>query len=135
MDACEALATILASLIGGKSLRDVLSASYGPFCPGVQAVMDGSYKGKARSEIRSSGYVIHTLEAALWCLSETSTFRDAVLLAFNLGDDADTIAAVTGQIAGALYGITEVPKEWYDRLAWNHRLAGVAGRTYGAELN
>ena len=94
VDACEALATVLASLIEGKSLRDVLSASYGPVCLGVQAIMDGSYRRRARNDIRSSGYVIHTLEAALWAVCETTSFRDAVLLAVNLGDDADTVGAV-----------------------------------------
>lgn len=74
--------------------------------------MDESYRGKARSAIRSSRYVIHALESALWCVSETTTFRDVVLLAVNLGDDADTIAAVTGQIAGSAYGVSAIPQEW-----------------------
>jgi ADP-ribosyl-[dinitrogen reductase] hydrolase len=134
VDACDALATVLASLIAGKPLRDVLSASYGPFCLGVQTVMDGSYRGKARSAIRSSGYVIHTLEAALWCVSETTTFRDAVLLAVNLGDDADTVGAVTGQIAGAAYGVSAVPEEWFNRLAWNDRIVETAQQLYEASI-
>ncbi|MGE8131362.1 ADP-ribosylglycohydrolase family protein [Methylobacterium sp. NPDC080182] len=134
VDACDALGSVLASLIAGKPLRDVLSASYGPFCPGVQTVMNGSYQGKARSAIRSSGYVIHTLEAALWCVSETTTFRDAVLLAVNLGDDADTVGAVTGQIAGAAYGVSAVPEEWFNRLAWNDRLVENAQQLYEASL-
>ena len=134
VDACEALATVLASLIEGKPLTDVLSASYGPFCPGVQTIMNGSYQGKARSEIRSSGYVIHTLEASLWCVSETTTFRDAVLLAVNLGDDADTVAAVTGQIAGAAYGLSGIPQEWFNRLAWNERLVAISEQLYAGSL-
>jgi len=96
--------------------------------------MDGSYRGKARSAIRSSGYVIHTLESALWCVSETTTFRDAVLLAVNLGDDADTVGAVTGQIAGAAYGVSLIPEEWYARLAWNKRLAEAADQLFGASI-
>ncbi|CAM3109933.1 ADP-ribosylarginine hydrolase Tri1 [Methylobacterium mesophilicum] len=134
VDACEALATVLASLIEGKPLRDVLSASHGPFCFGVQAIMDGSYRGKPRSAIRSSGYVIHTVESALWCVSETTTFRDAVLLAVNLGDDADTVGAVTGQIAGSAYGLSGIPQEWVNRLAWNERLADVANQLFSASI-
>lgn len=130
VDACEALATVLASLIQGQPLTDVLSRSYGPFCPGVQRVMDGSYRRKARNEIRSSGYVIHTLESALWCVNETTTFRDAVLLAVNLGDDADTIGAVTGQIAGAAYGVLAIPKEWATSLSGNDRLVRVVEQLY-----
>lgn len=134
VDACEALATVLASLIQGQPLTDALSAPYGPFCPGVQRVMDGSYRGKARSEIRSSGYVIHTLESALWAVSETTTFRDALTLAVNLADDADTVGAVTGQLAGAAYGVSAIPEEWFTRLAWNDRLADIADRLHSASL-
>jgi ADP-ribosylglycohydrolase len=135
VDACDALVTVLASLIAGKPLRDVLSASYGPFCPGVQAIMDGSYRGKGRSTIRSSGYVIHTLEASLWCISETTTFRDAVLLAVNLADDADTVGAVTGQIAGAAYGLSGIPQGWVNRLAWRDPLVSVADQLYLKSTN
>lgn len=134
VDACEAMATVLASLIQGEPLTDVLSGSYGPFCPGVQAVIGGSYHGKARNDIRSSGYVIHTLESALWCVSETTTFREAVLLAVNLGDDADTVGAVTGQIAGAAYGMSAIPREWFNRLAWNELLVGLADKLFHASI-
>lgn len=71
-----------------------------------------------RDDIRSSGYVVHTLEAALWCVDRAGDFSEAVLLAANLGDDADTVAAVTGQIAGALWGRHAIPTHWLDRLAW-----------------
>ncbi|MDP4003287.1 ADP-ribosylglycohydrolase family protein [Methylobacterium sp. NEAU K] len=84
--------------------------------------------------MRSSGYVIHTLEAALWAVSETTSFRDAVLLAVNLADDADTVGAVTGQIAGAAYGVSAIPEEWFKRLAWNARLAEVAEQLFGASI-
>lgn len=135
VDGCEALAMVLAALIRGEPLSDVLSLPYGPFCAGVRAVMDGSYRGKSRSAIRSTGYVIDTLESALWCVSETTSFRGAVLLAANLGDDADTVGAVTGQIAGAVYGISAISEEWFNRLAWNVRLAEVADRLFRASLS
>ncbi|WP_338468158.1 ADP-ribosylglycohydrolase family protein [Novosphingobium sp. ZN18A2] len=67
---------------------------------------------EARDDIQSSGYVAHSLEAALWCVGRTGTFADAVLLAANLGDDADTTAAITGQLAGALYGLSGIPAHW-----------------------
>jgi ADP-ribosyl-[dinitrogen reductase] hydrolase len=69
-----------------------------------------------RDEVQSSGYVIHTLHAALWCFKNTDNFRDAILLATNLGEDADTVAAVTGQIAGAFYGMSGIPIMWLDKL-------------------
>jgi ADP-ribosyl-[dinitrogen reductase] hydrolase len=92
----------------------------------VAAVVTGSWKGKRRNEIKSSGYVLHTLEAALWCVGRTADFRSAVLLAANLADDADTVAAVTGQLAGALYGRSGIPAEWLDRLAWRERIERMA---------
>ena len=61
----------------------------------------GAYIDKAEHEIRGSGYVVESLEAALWCFLHTDNCRDAILKATNLGDDADTTAAITGQLAGA----------------------------------
>jgi ADP-ribosyl-[dinitrogen reductase] hydrolase len=71
---------------------------------------------------RRAANVIDTLEAALWAVRESSDFRSAVLLAANLGGDADTVAAVTGQIAGALWGKSAIPQEWLERLAWRDRI-------------
>lgn len=80
----------------------------------LRKITDGSYATKYRAEIKSTGFVLDTLEAAMWCIDITDNFKDAVLLAANLGDDADTVAAVTGQIAGALYGLNRIPPEWVD---------------------
>ena len=63
-------------------------------------------------EIKGSGYVIESLEAALWAFWHTDNFKDAILAAANLGDDADTTAAICGQLAGAYYGLDTIPKEW-----------------------
>lgn len=69
-----------------------------------------------RSEIMSGGYVVHTLEAAVWCLLTTDSYRECVLKAVNLGDDTDTTAAVAGALAGALYGYGAIPEEWRNTL-------------------
>ena len=95
----------------------------------VAAIARNSWAGKSRSDIHSSGYVVHTLEAALWSLAQAQDFRDAVLTAANLGNDADTVAAVTGQLARALWG-RRIPVEWVERLAWSERM-----RTIGAALH
>jgi ADP-ribosyl-[dinitrogen reductase] hydrolase len=68
-------------------------------------------------DIYSSGYVLHTLEASLWAFLTTENFKDAVLKAVNLGDDADTIGAITGGMAGLFYGFEQIPEEWINQLA------------------
>ena len=68
------------------------------------------------SEIKSGGYVIDTLEAAVWCLLNTKNYADCVIKAVNLGDDADTTAAVAGGLAGIFYGLAAIPQSWIDSL-------------------
>ncbi len=74
------------------------------------------YRRPERDEIKSSGYVVDSLEAAIWCLKTTSSYKECVLRAVNLGDDTDTVAAIAGGLAGALYGYNSIPKEWRDTL-------------------
>jgi ADP-ribosylglycohydrolase len=65
-----------------------------------------------QTNIKSSGYVVDTLEASLWCLANTKSYREAVLAAVNLGNDTDTTAAITGSLAGLAYGLEDIPAEW-----------------------
>ena len=78
--------------------------------------------------IFSSGYVLHTLEAGIWCLLTTDNYKDAVLKAVNLGDDTDTTAAVTGGLAGLLYGFDNIPKNWLKKIARYDDIANLAER-------
>ena len=94
----------------------------------IQEILSGSWRGRSRDSIRSGGYVVHTMEAAIWAVARTADFPSAVLLAANLPDDADTVAAVTGQLAGALYGLGGIPPAWLERVAWRDRLLEVARR-------
>jgi ADP-ribosyl-[dinitrogen reductase] hydrolase len=126
VSACVAYAELLADAIAGVPAQEVLAARSGDYAGGIGAVMAGSWRGKARHEIASSGYVAHSLEAALWSVARTSDFRSAILLAANLGGDADTTAAIAGQLAGALYGASGIPKEWLAKLAWKPRIEGMA---------
>ena len=82
-------------------------------------VIRGSYRDKSRQQIHSSGYVIHSLEAALWCFWHSNTFVEGAILAANLGDDADTVAAIYGQLAGAYYGYNGLPKNWLNTIYWH----------------
>ena len=128
VDACRAFAELLADAIAGTPRAALLAPRSFEGAPAVAGIVAGSWRGRARDEIRSSGYVVHTLEAALWSVARTGSFRNAILLAANLADDADTVAAVTGQLAGALYGLSGIPERWLDRIAWKDRLLEAAQR-------
>ena len=132
VDACRGFAGLLAEAIAGSPRPAVLTPRPFEGAPAVAGIMAGSWRGRARNEIRSSGYVVHTLEAALWSVARTGNFRNAVLLAANLADDADTVAAVTGQLAGALHGLSGIPERWLDRIAWKDRLLATAERLLAA---
>lgn len=80
----------------------------------------------ARETVSSSGYVVDTLEAAVWAVATTDSFEAALVRAVNLGDDADTVGAVTGQLAGALYGMKAIPKRWLKTLLWRDRIEELA---------
>ena len=126
VSACLAFAHILADAIEGKTREEVFAPRKLPVAAKVDQVIGGSWRGKQRRNIRSSGYVVDSLEAAIWCVARTASFADAVILAANLGDDADTVAAITGQLAGALYGASAIPTAWMDKLAWRERLEAAA---------
>jgi ADP-ribosylglycohydrolase len=81
-------------------------------------------------EIQSSGYVLHTLEASIWCLLTTGSYKEAVLKAVNLGEDTDSTAAVTGGLAGLLYGIEHIPGNWMSMLARSEDIEDLARRMY-----
>lgn len=132
VDACIAFAQLLAEAITGTPRSEVMRPRAENLVGGIPSIVAGSWRGRNRDAISSSGYVAHSLEAALWCVGRTGNFRDAVLLAANLGDDADTTAAITGQLAGALYGASGIPLEWRQRLAWGERLTRGALRLFSA---
>ena len=134
VDACRAFAELLADGIAGSPRAEVLAPRRFEGAEAITRVLDGSWRGRPRNRIRSSGYVVHTLEAALWSVARTGDFRNAVLLAANLADDADTVAAVTGQLAGALYGLRGIPETWLSRLAWKDRLLEAGRRLLPASL-
>ena len=82
-------------------------------------IFDEAFINTNINQIKSSGYVVDTLEAAIWCLLNTDNYKDCVLKAVNLGEDTDTVAAVAGGLAGILYGYESIPKEWINTLVKN----------------
>lgn len=106
----------------------------------LDGIGQGRYRRKERDAIRGTGYVVESLEASLWCFDRTTNFKDCVLMAANLGDDADTTAAQAGQIAGAYYGVDAIPAGWLGKLSMmttirNMADALVKGANYPAEMD
>jgi hypothetical protein len=97
-----------------------------PFAPAIAAIAAGSFKRRDPPAIRGGGYVVASLEAALWASHRSDSFRDGALLAVNLGDDADTTGAVYGQLAGALYGESGIPGAWLQVLARRELITSFA---------
>ena len=102
-EACVAMVGAARSLIAGANGRKA-------------ALACGVNFDKPRDEVRSGGYVLDTFEAALWCLANTSNYRDCVLLAVNLGSDTDTTGAVAGALAGIVYSVEGIPAKWLNSL-------------------
>lgn len=90
-------------------------------------IIDRSVYELPADEIESSGYVVDTLEAALWCLANTNSYRECLLWAVNLGEDADTVAAVAGSLAGLYYGYDSIPHEWLAGLKNKEMIVRVCG--------
>ncbi len=131
VEGCVLFADLLRRAILGEGRDTLLAPAAWDGHAAVAAAASGAWRERSRQEVRSSGYVIHTLEAALWAVHRTESFEDAVVLAVNLGDDADTVGAVTGQLAGALYGYDAIPQRWLAPLAWRPRLLGMADALLG----
>ena len=129
LDACRYFAELLARALDGGRKETILFTQPPATETGrVFEIAAGRYRRKTREQIRGTGYVIACLEAALWCFERTDTFREAILEAANLGDDADTTAAVCGQIAGVYYGMEAIPKAWLERLVMADHIVALADR-------
>jgi ADP-ribosyl-[dinitrogen reductase] hydrolase len=126
LSACACLSVALAALIQGLPRETVLDPNWAvwsqveeihPLHPDIVAVIRGSFREQSPPEIQGRGYVVKSLEAALWAFAGADSFRDAVLRAVNLGNDADTTGAVCGQLAGAYWGESGIPEELRNGLA------------------
>ncbi len=126
LDACRYFAGLLLGAVRGTPKEELLAPMYSPapglwetapLAPGIAEVAEGSFREKEPPEIAGTGYVVKSLEAALWAFNRSSDFREGALLAVNLGNDADTTGAIYGQIAGAHYGLSGIPAEWVEKLA------------------
>ena len=133
---CLIYAFVLMELLNGKGKDGVkgglkkaeaclnICVEFAPY----ERLFKDDFAKTPRDEIKSSGYVVNTLEAALWCVLSTTDYPSAVLRAVNLGSDTDTVAAVTGGLAGALYGYESIPRKWLDTLIKRDYIENVCER-------
>jgi ADP-ribosyl-[dinitrogen reductase] hydrolase len=124
---CEMLSDVLTTLYTATDPNAIFDIKIQDHWPTeVKNILNADLLTKTEKEIQSTGYAVHTLEAAVWCFLTTKNFEQAVLKAVNLGGDADTIGAVTGQIAGAYYGESDIPDTWIEKLYDYNRIKQLA---------
>jgi ADP-ribosyl-[dinitrogen reductase] hydrolase len=127
IDACRYYAALIVLALDGAAKDVILNAPAPPnTTTSVENVAAGASRNKEEDEIHTTGYVMHSLEAALWCFARTDNYADAVLTATNLGDDADTTAAIVGQLAGAHYGLDGIPADWRAKITLHDQILGMA---------
>ena len=139
VDACRYYGGLIWAAINGVDKFDLLAAKYspagrwselGPWRGEIEEVASGSFKRKEPPQIQGSGYVVKSIEAALWAFHKSTSFEQGALMAVNLGDDADTTGAIYGQLAGAFYGMHAIPVRWRQRIALRDDILGLADRLF-----
>ena len=139
VDACRYFSGLLVGALKGVEKETLLAARYcpieglwarSPLAKKITEVADGSFKYREPPEVKGTGYVVDALQAALWAFHKSQDFREGALLAANLGHDADTTAAIYGQVAGAHYGAEAIPAEWRGRLTMTAEIASMADSLY-----
>lgn len=128
LDACRYTTRLIIALLNGQEKSDALqtAAETANLCPEIKEIAEGSYRHRKPPEIQGTGYVVKSLEAALWAFQNSQDFKTGALLAVNLGDDADTTGAIYGQIAGAAYGLLGIPSDWRGCLEWGSEIPELA---------
>ena len=139
VDACRYYGGLIWAAINGVDKSDILASKYsptgqwydlGPLHGEIEEVAGGSFKRREPPAIQGSGYVVKSIEAALWAFHRSTSFEQGALMAVNLGDDADTTGAIYGQLAGAFYGMDAIPARWRERIALRDDIIGLADRLF-----
>ena len=131
---CHIYYDFMKDLLDGKSkeeaFQNIQSRSYDQYDENARShysrILDGSLKDLEEKQISSSGFVVHTLEACIWTLLHTNSYEEAAVRAINLGNDTDTVGAITGSMAGTIYGKNAIPKRWTDKLIRKDYLENLA---------
>lgn len=125
IDACYYFGALIAGAVNGIDKATLLSKDFArlpevnigrPLSARIKEIAEGSFKEKQPPHISGSGYVVRSLEAALWAFYLTDTFKEGLLMVVNLGEDSDTTGAIYGQLAGAFYGLSSIPNHWVDKI-------------------
>jgi ADP-ribosylglycohydrolase len=133
------MAVLIIGAIKGKSKQTILNEialptlemwNQRPLAPAIANIASGSYQRKEPPEIKGTGYVVDSLEAALWAFYKSENFEEGALMAVNLGDDADTTGAIYGQLAGAYYGEEGIPEAWKNKIAHRSLIVDYAERLF-----
>jgi ADP-ribosyl-[dinitrogen reductase] hydrolase len=141
VDACRYFAGLLLGALAGRSKQEILSPFFchdqdrdywqrHALCAEIAEIANGSFKQKEPAAIIGSGFVVRSLEAALWAFHRSDSFREGALRAVNLGNDADTTGAIYGQLAGAFYGVNGIPQDWLERLTMRELIGEKAGALF-----
>jgi ADP-ribosyl-[dinitrogen reductase] hydrolase len=124
------------ALNGETDKHAVLSPPFSAQCtPILEPIIKGAYRHKDEDAISGSGWVVESLEAALWAFWRGADFKETVLLAANLGDDADTTGAIAGQLSGAFYGEESIPTKWRERLFRAEEIGVLSKRLLEATIS
>lgn len=135
LDASRLFATQLRHALNGEDKHMILVGHRARVsAPAIVEIAKGDVAGWDPAAIVGSGYVVDSLRAALWCFATTEDFASAVLKAANLGNDADTTAAICGQLAGAHYGVQGIPQAWRDKIAMADTINQLSDQLYQAAL-
>ena len=133
IDSCKLFSSLLFNAFRSHSKIEIFEKnSYEPYCDNVKNIANKSFLSLDYSQISGSGYVIESLISALWCFMNSSSFKECVLLAANIGNDADTTAAISGQIAGAFYGMSGIPNSWVESIVMIEEIKDIACVLYQA---
>jgi ADP-ribosyl-[dinitrogen reductase] hydrolase len=135
IDACRLFAAFIIAALQGWSKERMFEPfdewlENGNLAPKIEEIGKGPYRFNEPPYIKGTGYVVKSLEAALWAFAKSTSFEEGALLAVNLGDDADTTGAIYGQLAGAYYGYKGIPSGWVKKLAMREMIEKLAQRLY-----
>lgn len=139
VDACRYFGALIVGALNGADKETLLADHYcpipgywkeKPLIPEIAEIAMGSFKRKNPPQIRGSGYVVQSQEAALWAFFHSNTFEEGCLIAVNLGDDADTTGAIYGQLAGAFCSKDGIPFAWQQQLSYRNLILSMADQLF-----